>query len=355
METVLVTGASGSVGHYVVALAEAAGLRVVVNDLSPRGLTVPTRGEIRVGDLRDPEVCRRVVEGCQYVVHTAALTDARAASAELARSNTDVVASLYAAATEAGVKRFVHVSSALLYAVGSEQPLTEESPIAPRGTYGLSKHAAEVFLRGQGPGTGPAWTIMRAAPLYGRRGRHFAATLLAVAPIMRLALPILPRPHGGPRATLVHSEDVARALLFVMRRDACEYQAYNVSDGDAMTLAERVTGSFHAYGLRTLPSGPFKPEVLDWAGRFFQAPGAYATMDAALVSAWKLVTMRHRLKPALRPRIDRETYTLLYDDLVVDASKLRALGWKPRFERFEEGWREVLRWYQAEGWVPRYA
>ena len=45
----------------------------------------------------------------------------------------------------------------------------------------------------------------------------------------------------------------------------------------------------------------------------------------------------------------------VYDDLVVDSGKLRALGWSPRFPRFAEGWREVLRWYQAERWVPRYA
>ena len=40
---------------------------------------------------------------------------------------------------------------------------------------------------------------------------------------------------------------------------------------------------------------------------------------------------------------------------VVDAAKLRSLGWAPRFSSFEQGWREVLRWYQAERWVPRYA
>ncbi len=41
-------------------------------------------------------------------------------------------------------------------------------------------------------------------------------------------------------------------------------------------------------------------------------------------------------------------------DLVVDASRLRALGWTPRFPEFRAGFAEVLRWYQAERWVPRY-
>ena len=46
--------------------------------------------------------------------------------------------------------------------------------------------------------------------------------------------------------------------------------------------------------------------------------------------------------------------TLLYEDLVVDGSKLAATGFVPRHASFETGWRDVLRWYQAEEWVPRY-
>jgi hypothetical protein len=46
--------------------------------------------------------------------------------------------------------------------------------------------------------------------------------------------------------------------------------------------------------------------------------------------------------------------TLLDDDLIVDTSRLRALGFVPRHPSFPEGWSGVLRWYQAENWVPRY-
>ena len=355
METVLVTGARGTVGHYVVGLAEAAGYRVIANDLTASGVSIPVRGEVRVGDLRDPGVCESVVKGCDHIIHTAAQLDSKASAAELAKSNTDVVAQLYAAADAARAKRFVHMSTALLYAQGLHGPIAESAEIAPRGEHGLSKHGAEIFLRGQTSGHGPAWTILRAAPIYGRRGRHFAASLLTPGPTMRLAMPILPRPRGGPKHTLVHAEDVARALLFAVRRDATANDTFNVSDGDVMTLGDRATDSFHAYGLRTLPTGVMPPHILDWAGHVFQTPGAYESMDRSLVISWKLVVLRHRLKPALRPRIDRELYTLLYDNLVVDSSKLRALGWTPRFANFTSGWREVLRWYQAERWVPRYA
>lgn len=42
METVLVTGAAGTVGNYVVGLAEAAGFRVVATDLTPKGVQAPS-------------------------------------------------------------------------------------------------------------------------------------------------------------------------------------------------------------------------------------------------------------------------------------------------------------------------
>ena len=74
----------------------------------------------------------------------------------------------------------------------------------------------------------------------------------------------------------------------------------------------------------------------------------------AALSGWRAVVLRHGLKAALRPRMDREALTLLYESLVVDSSKLRGLGWVPRNDRFAQGWGDVLRWYQAERWVPRY-
>ena len=352
MKTVLVTGAAGTVGNYVAGLAEAAGYRVIATDLVSSGVRVPVRGEIRPADLRDPGAAPRLVEGCDYVIHAAAQLSVEADAAELARTNTDAVVRLYEAARDAGVERFVHMSTATLYAPSNE-PLTEELPLAPRGSYGMSKHGAEVYLRGQD--FGPAWTILRAGPIYGRRGRHFAASLLSIGPILHLALPVLPRPSGGPVGTMVHAEDVARALLFVLEHDPSVREIYNVSDGDAIPLGDRIAMTFDAYGLRSVPTGKLPHLVLEATGRLFQKPGAYHGADVSALAAWRAVVVRHGIKPALRPRMDREALTLLYEDLVVDASKLRTHGWKPRFASFEQGWREVLRWYQAERWVPRYA
>jgi len=347
-KTVLVTGAAGTVGTYVVALADAAGYRVIATDLRAHTVREPIRGEVRAADLTDPAALPALVEGCDAVIHTAALMDVAAEPAALTAVNTDAVTRLHAAAKEAGCERFVHLSGARLYASQGSAPLGEDAPLAPRGPYGMSKHAAEVYLRGQSDG--PAWTILRAAPIYGRRGRHFAASLLAVGPILRLTMPILPRFEGGPLGTMVHAEDVARALLFVLEQQETHFRVFNVSDGDTLSLGERLSITFDAYGLRTaaVPSG-FRAYI-----RVLGSERLDRVLDRAGLMGWKAVVARHGLKSALRPRFDREVLELVHEDLVVDASALRGLGFTPRFPRFAAGWAEVLRVYQAERWVPRY-
>lgn len=354
MSTVLVTGAAGTVGNYVIPLAEAAGHRVIASDLTAKGVQQPVRGEVRPGDLRDPGFVRSVVAGCDAVIHTAALLDVGAPADALRSVNTDVVGELFEAARAAGATRFVHISTAMLYAQGDDEACTESSRLAPRGEAGRSKLGAEEMLRANADGS-LAWTILRPAPLYGRRGRHYAAALLAVGPVLRLITPVLPRPSGGPTATLVHAEDVARAAVFVLERDEAAFETYNVADEDALTLGDRVTVTLRAYGLPTIPAGRLPRPVLDRIARLSVKRGAYQTVDRVALGLWRLVVLRHGLKSALRVRLDREALSLLYDDLIVDASKLRALGWVPRYPRFAEGWRQVLRWYQAERWVPRYA
>ncbi|MCS6856807.1 MAG: NAD(P)-dependent oxidoreductase [Deltaproteobacteria bacterium] len=353
MRTVLVTGAAGTVGHSVVALAEALGYRVIASDRWAQGVRVPLRGEVRAGDLRDRSFVEGLVRGVDAVIHTAAILDEEAPEEVLWAVNTESVAWLYQAASRAGVRRFVHVSTAMIYATGQKGAITEEGSIAPRGIHGQTKLEAERILQSQ-RGRGAPWTIVRAAPIYGRRGRHFAAILLAIGPALRLFTPLLPRPHGGPLHCFVHAEDVARALIHLLEKEEAAWGIFNVAEENPLSIGDRLAITFDAYGLATFPCGPLPRLWLHALSRAGQKAWGHRAIDALLVSAYHLVVMRHGLKPALRARIGKEALTLLVDDLVLDTSRLRATGWKARFPRFADGWRDVLRWYQAEGWAPRY-
>ncbi len=349
--TLLVTGARGTVGRYVVSLAEAAGYRVFASDRIARGLRVPVRGEIRPADLRTPGVLDELVEGVDFVIHTAARLDAAATPEELFAVNADATLALSRAAAKAGVRRMVHLSTATLYR-SAPAPLAESTPLEPRGPYGESKLEAERGLL-EAQDELPV-TILRPAPVYGRRGRHFAASLLSVGPILRLVLPRLPALSGGPVATMAHAEDVARAALFVLERDAAEGRVFNVSDGDAWALGDRLTQTFRAYDLPTFGRLRLPQRPMGWLARLLLAPGPYQVADRAALMSWGLVTRRHGIKAALRPRMDREAMTLLHQPLEVDASALESLGFRARHTSWAESFEQVLRWYQAERWVPRY-
>lgn len=348
------TGAAGTVGNYVVGLCEAAGYAVVAADANARGIRTPTRGRVEPGDLTDRSVRQRALAGVDHVVHTAALLDATAAAVGLGRVNTDLVADLYEEAAALGVKRFIHMSTCMLYAPGSRGLLNEDAATAPRGAHGLSKLGAEAFLRGRGRADGPAWTILRAAPLYGRRGRHFAASLLVVGPLLRLFSPIVPRVGGGPRHHFVHAEDVARALLFALQDDRTKHGIFNVADDDPLPLGERIGQTFDAYGIRSARVGQLPGFVASFARASARTPGTLRALDLSVLTLWRSVVARHGLKPALRPRLDREAVTLFDNDLLIDSARLRGLGFQLRHPRFAAGWAETLRWYQAENWVPRY-
>lgn len=352
MSTILVTGARGTVGTYTVGLAEAAGHRVIVSDLDSRGLRAPVRGEIRPADLRDPAVYDALVRGVDVVVNAAAERSVGASAEELSRVNTESVARLFEASARAKVKRFIHISSATNYQLPTSGPVREDTPIAPRGPLGISRHAAEVYLHGRADG--PAWTILRPAPIYGPRGRHFASSLLAFGPLVRLGGPFVLRPIGGPLGTMVHAEDVARAALFVMDNPASHRAVFNVADGDVMTLGERLAVTLDAYGIKSYSVGEKAGMVFRRSMKAFDKDLVHTFADASSVRLWSYVVARYGLKPALRPHLDREMMALLHEDLVVDAGALRALGYVPRHQRFEDGFRDVLRWYQAERWVPRY-
>jgi NADH dehydrogenase len=109
---ILVTGGTGFVGAHVAhALrAQERPVRALVRDPS-RGAGLAGLGcELVRGDVTDPQSLRRAAEGCQVVVHLVAIRRGR--PADFDRIMVQGTRDLLAAAREAGVARFVHMSAA---------------------------------------------------------------------------------------------------------------------------------------------------------------------------------------------------------------------------------------------------
>ena len=142
MKPVLVTGASGFLGHHVARLLLDRG-RAVRALVRPSSALRELDGIEQVtGDLRDAASLAAAVAGCGAVYHVAADYRLWAKDPEeLYRSNVDGTRNLIAAAKRAGVERFVYTST-----VGCIEPPDETKPVGIEqmtGAYKRSKFLAE--------------------------------------------------------------------------------------------------------------------------------------------------------------------------------------------------------------------
>jgi UDP-glucose 4-epimerase len=147
---ICLTGASGFIGSHL--LSELAEHDVVT--LTRREMTTSVNVKNVVGELDDETVIAAAFEGCDAVIHLAALSSAVVAAQdpiECVETNVVATARLAHLAKSAGVERFVFASSGLVYGQPSELPITEHTPLAPTGVYPASKAAAERLIEALHP------------------------------------------------------------------------------------------------------------------------------------------------------------------------------------------------------------
>ncbi len=147
---VLLTGATGFVGHHVAKAlaAEGADLRLLVRKTSNLGNLEGIPGDTVVGDLGEPESLRPALVGCDAVVHVAADYRLWIPNPEaMYRANVDGTRELLRLAREARVRRFVYTSSvATMHFRTDGIPTDEDAPVSLAdmvGHYKRSKFMAE--------------------------------------------------------------------------------------------------------------------------------------------------------------------------------------------------------------------
>jgi uncharacterized protein YbjT (DUF2867 family) len=108
---ILVTGGSGFVGGHIVHELRGRGLavRCLVRDLRKGSKLAAWDCELAEGDVTDAASLRRAVAGCEAVIHLVAIR--QGSEDRFRRVMVDGTRDLLAAAKEAGVHRFVHMSA----------------------------------------------------------------------------------------------------------------------------------------------------------------------------------------------------------------------------------------------------
>jgi nucleoside-diphosphate-sugar epimerase len=215
---VLVTGGTGLVGSHAAAAVARDGheLRLLVRrpdqvaaSLGPLGLEVT---DIVVGDVLDPHAVSQAVEGCEAVVHAAAIysLDPRRAE-ELRRTNARATELVLGRAVDSGLDPVVHVSTtvALTRYAGSGPDLPLGDIELP---YAQSKIASEKVARRLQDAGAPVVTIYPGA-VYGPNDPYRGDQSERLRWILLGRFPLWPR--GGMH--IVDVRDVAAVIAAVLR------------------------------------------------------------------------------------------------------------------------------------------
>ncbi|HEX7981210.1 MAG TPA: NAD-dependent epimerase/dehydratase family protein, partial [Gemmatimonadaceae bacterium] len=150
----LVTGGAGFIGSHVVDRLLALGHEVrVVDNLSTGNRAnlahVADRVDFLLGDLCDPAVATRAVEGMEVIYHIAALPSVPRSLKDPWGShdaNVNATVHLLQAAVKAGARRVVYSSSSSVYGDTPELPKVENVEPLPRSPYAASKLASEQYV-----------------------------------------------------------------------------------------------------------------------------------------------------------------------------------------------------------------
>lgn len=135
-------------------------------------------------------------------------------------------------AKQAGVRRFVYMSSCSVYGVATEGDVTEESPINPQTAYAECKALVERDVKPMADDTFSP-TFMRNATAFGASPRmRFDIVLNNLSGLAWTTKEIKMTSDGTPWRPLVHALDIAKAIICVLEapRDIIHNQIFNVGD-----------------------------------------------------------------------------------------------------------------------------
>jgi nucleoside-diphosphate-sugar epimerase len=315
-QKVFVTGASGFIGRALVERFRALGSDVRGVDLQP-----DDDEAIVQGDMTAPGSWQRHAEGCDVVVHTAAVVGMY--SSPDGYWETNVVAPRLAldAAVAGGAKRFVHLSSIVVFGFDFEGEADERTPVRPNGVHYVDTKIAseQVVLAAHADGQVPC-TIVRPGDVYGPRSRPWTIEPMRLLKAGQLVLP------GGGRGmhSPVYIDDLVEGVVRAATVPEADGRVFTITGAEPVTIADFFGHYSRMLGMdrpRSMPVGI--------------ARSAARVMDAVS----RLRGRRNELTPAaVDYTMRRGTYSI---------ARARALlGYEPAVG-LDEGMRRTEEWLRS--------
>ncbi len=315
--TVLVTGATGFVGHFLCG-------RLLAQDFNVRGTLLASESRASLAAGVEPVTVEplgadtpwsHALSGVDTIIHLAArvhIMDDPSADplTEFRRVNVEGTAQLAREAAKAGVRRLVFISSIKVNGEETATAYTTDSPPNPSDPYGISKWEAEQALRKIEAETGLEVVVVRPTLVY---GPGVKANFLHMMKIISRGIP-LPLDSIKNKRSLIYVGNLVDALALCATHPSAAGKTYLVSDGEDVSTPKliRLTASALGVPARLLP---FPVSLMRLAGKMTGKSGAVNRLTGSLT---------------------------------VDSSTIRReLGWVPPFT-MEEGLRETAEWFKRQ-------
>jgi nucleoside-diphosphate-sugar epimerase len=347
--TILVTGASGFIGSYIVQEGLDKGFEVWagVRGTSSRGYLQDERIRFAQLDLSNPTLLRQQLcqykeqlggKGWDYVVHAAGATKCLDEQ-DFYRTNTDGTRHLIDALQAEGMvpKRFVFVSSLSIFGAIREKAVRKPSadnpwiysPILltdmpqPNTAYGRSKLQAEEYLQQQ---KDFPFTILRPTGVYGPREKDYFMMAKSIKQHIDFAVGFQPQ-----EITFVYMMDVVQAVYKCMDAPAAVGKGYFLSDGEVYN-SRRFSDLLQQYlgnpWVLHVKAPLWLLRIICWVST--RVSHITGKMNALNNDKYHILSQRNwqcDIEPAIQD-----------------------FGYRPQW-KLEQGVPATIKWYQDNGWI----
>jgi len=272
-EKVCVVGGAGFIGSNLCAALARREIQLrIVDDFSTgkRENIAPIAGhsnvEVLEADITEPAVAAAAVRDTELLLDLACL-GVRHSIRRPERNfqvNADGTLRLLLAAREAGVQRFVYVSSSEAYGTALRTPMDEDHPTYPRTVYGAGKLAGEATARAFHYTYGLPTVIVRPFNTYGPNSHHEGDSGEVIPRfIVRVMNGLPPVIFGDPTHArdFTYVTDTVRGILDAAACDELIGQTLNIAFGRPRTIGEVADAVLRAAGREDLVPeiGPPRP------------------------------------------------------------------------------------------------
>jgi len=245
---VLVTGGAGFIGSHIVDGLMKLGCEVFVIDNLVTGrlenikhLVDNKMFHFFKSDVRDRDVMKKVVKDVDVVFHEAALVSVPRSikNPQLTNQiNVRATLNMLLACLDSDIDFFINASSSSVYGETEKLPKEEQQTLNPISPYGVSKMAAETYVRVFHDVYGLKTVCLRYFNVYGPRqifGPYSGVISIFINRLLRNKPPII-YGDGEQVRDFTYVEDVVRANLLALNNKRAVGGVFNTATGKPTTI-----------------------------------------------------------------------------------------------------------------------